>query len=338
MRVGTTIGRQEPGRYPPRDPNPLSRLSTPWMSCPYTLDVTGACRRAVPPSLPWWNRSGFGTSRGQNAPGARPRVSVGVAGVGALDLAEIELDLGAEALDGGAVAHELREGVGVGVLVRGQGLEAGRRGDVLADGPGPAGDGVLLHGLGAEPAEEELGVGLVGCVPERTPNARASYDAVATTWRGLVGSPSPPTMTGRPASSGRRSTSTAARNWSRSTCRIHPRSSATTIRASSPGSPSCEDGLPGANSDVSSARSAGRTRPVGCSETSAGSARRSLRRSPIGPEARGEAPTRACAVRDHACSAADRSPRTSTRAPRRFRRTEARLRSRRWRSTRGRGG
>ena len=33
-----------------------------------------------------------------------------------------------------------------------------------------------------------------------------------------VGSPRPPTTTGRPASSGRRSTSTAARNWSMSTC------------------------------------------------------------------------------------------------------------------------
>ena len=56
-------------------------------------------------------------------------------------------------------------------------------------------------------------------MPERTPNARASYDAVATTCRGRLGSPSPPTTTGRPASSGRRRTSTAARNWSRSTCR-----------------------------------------------------------------------------------------------------------------------
>ena len=35
----------------------------------------------------------------------------------------------------------------------------------------------------------------------------------------LVGSPSPPTITGRPAALGRRSTSTAAMNWSRSTCR-----------------------------------------------------------------------------------------------------------------------
>ena len=34
----------------------------------------------------------------------------------------------------------------------------------------------------------------------------------------FVGSPSPPTTTGRPRSSGRRSTSTAAMNWSRSTC------------------------------------------------------------------------------------------------------------------------
>src|SRR6185295_5890655 len=56
-------------------------------------------------------------------------------------------------------------------------------------------------------------------MPERTPNARASYDAVATTCRGRLGFPSPPTTTGRPASSGRRRTSTAARNWSRSTWR-----------------------------------------------------------------------------------------------------------------------
>ena len=35
-------------------------------------------------------------------------------------------------------------------------------------------------------------------IPERTPNARASYDAVATTWRGRRGLPSPPTTTGRP--------------------------------------------------------------------------------------------------------------------------------------------
>ena len=55
-------------------------------------------------------------------------------------------------------------------------------------------------------------------IPDRTPNARASYDAVATTCRGRLGLPSPPTTTGRPASSGRRRTSTAARNWSRSTC------------------------------------------------------------------------------------------------------------------------
>ena len=38
---------------------------------------------------------------------------------------------------------------------------------------------------------------------------------------GPVGSPSPPTTTGRPRSSGRRRTSTAARNASTSTCRIH---------------------------------------------------------------------------------------------------------------------
>ena len=34
----------------------------------------------------------------------------------------------------------------------------------------------------------------------------------------LAGSPSPPTTTGRPRNSGCRSTSTAAMNWSRSTC------------------------------------------------------------------------------------------------------------------------
>ncbi len=57
-------------------------------------------------------------------------------------------------------------------------------------------------------------------IPDPTPNARASYDAVDTTPRS-VGSPRPPTTTGRPASSGRRSTSTAAMNWSRSTCSTH---------------------------------------------------------------------------------------------------------------------
>ena len=57
-------------------------------------------------------------------------------------------------------------------------------------------------------------------IPEPTPNSRASYDAVETTARS-VGSPRPPTITGLPASSGRRSTSTAAMNWSRSTCSTH---------------------------------------------------------------------------------------------------------------------
>ena len=57
-------------------------------------------------------------------------------------------------------------------------------------------------------------------MPEPTPYSRASYDAVETTPRS-VGSPRPPTTTGSPASSGRRSTSTAAMNWSRSTCRTH---------------------------------------------------------------------------------------------------------------------
>ena len=54
----------------------------------------------------------------------------------------------------------------------------------------------------------------------RTPGPRT------TPWRPRprsVGSPRPPTTTGRPASSGRRSTSTAAMNWSRSTCSTHAR-------------------------------------------------------------------------------------------------------------------
>ena len=55
-------------------------------------------------------------------------------------------------------------------------------------------------------------------MPECTPNSRAGYDAVETTARS-VGSPRPPTTTGRPSSSGCRSSSTAAMNWSRSTCR-----------------------------------------------------------------------------------------------------------------------
>ena len=43
-------------------------------------------------------------------------------------------------------------------------------------------------------------------IADRTPNARASYDAESTTPRPLV----PPTMTGRPASSGRSLISTLA--------------------------------------------------------------------------------------------------------------------------------
>ncbi len=54
-------------------------------------------------------------------------------------------------------------------------------------------------------------------IPERTPYSRASYDAVETTARS-VASPRPPTITGSPASSGRRRISTAAMNWSMSTC------------------------------------------------------------------------------------------------------------------------
>jgi len=55
----------------------------------------------------------------------------------------------------------------------------------------------------------------------RQVGATASYDAVATTCRGRRGLPSPPTITDRPVSSGRRRISTAARNWSRSTCKTH---------------------------------------------------------------------------------------------------------------------
>src|SRR2546429_183403 len=58
-------------------------------------------------------------------------------------------------------------------------------------------------------------------MPACTPNLRAGYDAHVTTLRGSSGSPLPPTMIGRPASSGLRRTSTAAWNWSRSTCRTH---------------------------------------------------------------------------------------------------------------------
>ena len=55
----------------------------------------------------------------------------------------------------------------------------------------------------------------------RTPGPRTTpWPRPAGAGRGL---PSPPTTTGRPASSGRRSTSTAARNWSRSTWRIQSR-------------------------------------------------------------------------------------------------------------------
>ena len=58
-------------------------------------------------------------------------------------------------------------------------------------------------------------------IPDRTPHALASREAVATTWRGRLGFPSPPTTTGRPRRSGRRRTSTAARNVSMSTCNSH---------------------------------------------------------------------------------------------------------------------
>ena len=49
---------------------------------------------------------------------------------------------------------------------------------------------------------------------ENTPKRRASYEAAATTPR----LPSPPTTTGLPTNSGRRSSSTATKNMSMSTC------------------------------------------------------------------------------------------------------------------------
>src|SRR3954470_11337065 len=55
-------------------------------------------------------------------------------------------------------------------------------------------------------------------IPECTPNSLASREGVATTARAWVGSPEPPTITGLPRNSGRRSISTEAKNWSRSTC------------------------------------------------------------------------------------------------------------------------
>ena len=75
---------------------------------------------------------------------------------------------------------------------------------------------------GRKTASGHLRAAVRSGIPEPTPNARASYDAVDTTPRS-VGSPRPPTTTGRPASSGRRSTSTAAMNWSRSTCSTQAR-------------------------------------------------------------------------------------------------------------------
>ena len=66
--------------------------------------------------------------------------------------------------------------------------------------------------IGRNTAPGHLRAAVLSGIPDRTPNARASYDAVATTCRARAGSPSPPTTTGRPASSGRRRTSTAARN------------------------------------------------------------------------------------------------------------------------------
>src|SRR6185503_6878414 len=75
---------------------------------------------------------------------------------------------------------------------------------------------------GRKTASGHLRAAVRSGIPEPTPNARASYDAVDTTPRS-VGSPRPPTTTGSPASSGRRSTSTAAMNWSRSTCSTQAR-------------------------------------------------------------------------------------------------------------------
>ena len=53
---------------------------------------------------------------------------------------------------------------------------------------------------------------------ERMPNTRASYEAVLTTPRSF--GPPPPTTTGLPRSAGLSRCSTAAKNASRSTCRI----------------------------------------------------------------------------------------------------------------------
>ena len=95
------------------------------------------------------------------------------------------------------------------------------RRESVAACPSPRSDASSYAGLseGRKTAVGQRRAAARSAMPERTPNARASYDAVATTWRGRVGSPSPPTITGRPTSSGWRSTSTAARNWSRSTWR-----------------------------------------------------------------------------------------------------------------------
>ena len=79
----------------------------------------------------------------------------------------------------------------------------------------------LAVAVGAEPPDQEGRVraaapGLVRGMAERTPNTRASYDAVATTPRW----PTPPTTTGFPRSDGLSRCSTAAKNASRSRCRI----------------------------------------------------------------------------------------------------------------------
>ncbi len=79
-------------------------------------------------------------------------------------------------------------------------------------------------------------------MPACTPTSRASYEAQVTTLRGSVGSPEPPTITGRPASSGWRRNSTEARNWSRSTCRIQ---GFTCHRVCGPRTPTPRRGGPG---------------------------------------------------------------------------------------------
>lgn len=51
VRVGTTMGREASGRHPPRDPNPLSRSSTPWMGLAHALGHRPPRRRRRPREL-----------------------------------------------------------------------------------------------------------------------------------------------------------------------------------------------------------------------------------------------------------------------------------------------